>query len=222
MTLKEAISHIQRADGCDEVIALAQLRRALADGAIEVRWGSDKPMSALFDVRPQRRTRLTTFWQTVPIDEGGGFIPGVYPEDLPNADPDIEDNSPEQYLPRRYYLFVLRESISRYWVGLDPEKPFESQSPAAEGGAGVAAAPDIQESTIKDGRNASNSAIRQTLLQIYDEADAAGTRPPNSAEVFALVAKRLLPLRTSREKARPIIKEFEDRRWIPGQRSPTR
>jgi hypothetical protein len=132
ITLKEAISHIQRVDGCDEVIAFAQLRRALADGAIEARWGPDEFSPRLFEIQPGRRIRLATFWRTVPIDEEGGFIPGGYPEDLPDADPDIEDNSPEQYMPKRYYLFVLRDSISRHWASPDPENAVKSQSPPAD------------------------------------------------------------------------------------------
>jgi hypothetical protein len=38
MTLKEAISHIIKAEGCKENTAWEQLRDALADGAVDTSW----------------------------------------------------------------------------------------------------------------------------------------------------------------------------------------
>jgi hypothetical protein len=230
MTLKEAISHIQRVDGCDEVIAFAQLRRALADGAIEARWGPDEFSPRLFEIQPGRRIRLATFWRTVPIDGEGGFIPGVYPEDLPDADPDIEDNSPEQYMPKRYYLFVLRDSISRHWASFDPENAVKSQSPPADVREAVfeeAAAADIQATVIKEAtgsRNreyASEPQIRETAVQIYDEHAKAGAKPPNMPEAFDLIAKRLAPKLAPKRRVFPVLREdeFKNRRWKPGKHS---
>jgi hypothetical protein len=92
------------------------------DGTQVAAWASMKSFRAKdgSDEPPPRgrngeRERLSTFWQNVPIDNEGGFIPGVYPEDLPDADPEIEDNRPEQYLPRHRYLFVPRDQIFQLW-----------------------------------------------------------------------------------------------------------
>jgi hypothetical protein len=229
MTVREAIGHIQRADKCDNEAAFAQLRRALAHGAIEARWGPDEFSHTLFDIQPGRRMSLATFWRTVPIDEAGGFIPGVYPEDLEDADPDIEDNSPEQYKPKRYYVFVLRDSVSRHWASPNPENAVESQSPTAEVRETLfeeAAAADIaaiKEGTGKRNREyASEPQIRETAVKIYDEADKTGAKPPNMPEAFNLIAKRLAPKLAPKRRVFPVLREdeFENRRWEPGQRSP--
>jgi hypothetical protein len=55
------------------------------DKSFRAKDGSDEPPSG---GRNGERERLSTFCQTVPIDNEGGFIPGVYPEDLPDADPE--------------------------------------------------------------------------------------------------------------------------------------
>jgi hypothetical protein len=150
MPLNEAISHIRRVDGCDEALAFDQLRRALADGAVDARWGRSKLSSTFFEIKPTGRMRLSTFWQTVPIDSEGGFIPGVYPEDLPDADPEIEDSSPKQYLPRHSYLFLLRDQIFQLWKDQDLGSAAERQPVASDEDQIQAISGILQE--VEDGK----------------------------------------------------------------------
>jgi hypothetical protein len=138
---------------------------------------------------------------------------------------------PEQYVPKRYYVFVLRDSIARHWASPDAENAPESQSPTAEVGEAVfeeAAAADIQAAAIKEGTGerdlgyALPPQIRAVAVQIYDEAEKAGRKPPNITEAFHLVKERLAPKRAPKTRVFPVLQEedFKNRRWTEGQRSP--
>jgi hypothetical protein len=124
MTLKEAISHIQRVDRCDEVTALQQLRKALANEAVEARFKISATsrlyaidLGASFDPHWPRKK----FWLSVPMDlEGDGHIATVTPEDLDDEEADHqkeggEDNEDGDSPPRR--LFIRRSSILGHWEG---------------------------------------------------------------------------------------------------------
>jgi hypothetical protein len=230
MTVREAIGHIQRVDKCDNEAALAQLRRALGHGAIEVRWGPGEFSPTLFDIQPGRRISLATFWRTVPIDEEGGFIPGVYQEDW--WDPDDEEIGPEKYLAHRYYLFVRRDSVSGHWPSANSENA-EEKSPTSELRETVfeeAAAADVQAAAIKKetGRRNRGYALEpqiwEAAVQIYDEAAKAGAKPPNITEAFHLIAKRLAPKLAPKRRVFPVLREdeFKNRRWRAGQTCPKR
>jgi hypothetical protein len=195
MTLNEAIRHIRQVDRCDEAAALQRLRKALGDGAVEARWGSDEFSSQLFEIQPRRPLRLATFWLTVPINEGGGFIPGVYQEDW--WDPDDED--PANYLPKRYYVFVLKDSFFQHW---------ESHSEGS------------QHESLTKNEPASEVEIREAARQVYDEAEALEGKPPNINQAADLIVGRLEPKRALRKQVRPILDEeaFRRRRQPRGVR----
>jgi hypothetical protein len=214
MTLKEAISHIQRVDGCDQVTAFAQLRTALAEEAVTARFKTSATSrfyaidlgSSLDPHWPRRK-----FWLSVRMDlEGDGHIATVTPEGLDKADDqegDVDDEDGD-WGPVR--LFVLRSAILDIWA--DPlegarEGPLES--------------PQHQKSPGKAGQPASKVAIRKIAREVYDEA--GGEEGPNVEEAYHLIREKLAAASkiASRELVRDILdgKEFKDRRRPVGRRS---
>jgi hypothetical protein len=189
MTLKEAISHIRHVDGCDETLAFVQLRRALGDGSIDARWGTSELSPTLFKIEPSKRMRLSTFWQTVTIDNEGGFIPGVYPEDLPDADPEIEDNRPEQYLPRHHYLFVSRDQIFQLW-----NEPISA-----------ATRPPV----------ASDEDQIQAIEEILQDVEDGKIKRPDMNSLHDLVEKRVAPERAPKKPLLNLYREHFPSYQIP-------
>jgi hypothetical protein len=234
ITLKEAILHIQRIDGCDECTALRQLRKALGDEAVKARHKirvSDPYMHPI-EHGSEHETDFPRikFWLTIPIDlQGDGCIVFVSREDFNKTNGEDEweafdedfgpfgrlvtANNVEANFGCSWPLFISWSSIRSIWGDYpDDIQRANINLPPSEAVVGEGTGNRTQV-------NASESTIRQALSAIYDEAQKAGTRPPNAAEAFDLLKKQLAPKSVSRDRARPIIKEFEDRRWGPGQRS---
>jgi hypothetical protein len=232
--LKEAILHIQRVDGCDEGTALQQLRKALGDEAVKARHKMRASDSYMYPIEhgsehdpdfPREK-----FWRTIPIDlQGDGCIVFVGRDNFNKANGEdaweefsedygpfgrlATDNNEEANSGCSWPLFVSWPSIQRIWGDYPAEiRRANVYRPASEAVLGEG---DSGPRRLE----ASEGAIRRELTAIYDEAEKAGTRPPNAPEAFDLVKKRLAPKSVSRDRARPIIREFKDRRWGPGQRS---
>lgn len=65
---------------------------------------------------------------------------------------------------------------------------------------------------------ASSRAIHNALAKIYAEAKAAGTKPPNVNEAFALVVKRMPRKHAPRSKVMKELKAFDNQRLSKGAR----
>jgi hypothetical protein len=197
ITMKEAVAHVVSVDKCDPVSAVEQLRCALMEGELQAYWGTKSSDSRWPIVKYD-----LAWWRGVPAHM---LTLGLIPEDFSTVSVTPPENAPVRL------AYLLSNQLFQHWAPL--ENAVESQSPTAA----------INEGTGRPKRvPASEDAIRHELKAMYDEAEKAGTRPPNAAEAFPEVKKRLAPKKVSRQRARPIIKEFEDRRWDAGQRSPQR
>jgi hypothetical protein len=214
MTLKDALSHIQHVDQCDEKAALYSLRNALSDAAVAYQL-EDKGRFFVPNFFSRGRNRLLErhFWSFISIDlKSGGTIGAnefeVYfqGEGLQNwYDPDEEglqyaDLTASSCLA----IFVLKDDVLKKWnqQRKDPaEGPQRPKSPRRVGGLQMEA------------------AIREKAREVYDEAGEEG---PNLDKAYRpifdkLAAESKFP---PRDLVRKVLKEdeFKKRRRPVGNR----
>jgi hypothetical protein len=225
MTLKDALSHIQHVDQCDEKSALYSLRNALSDAAVAYQLEDKGRFFVPNFFRGGRNRALELyFWSFISIDqESGGTIDAnayecfFYGEDLQNwYDPDVEGMQfADLTASSNLNIFVSTDDVLKIWTTPISVSAEESRPISAEKN-GLASRP------VTERKRASTPEIRETAVRIYDEAEKAGAKPPNITEAFHLIAKRLAPRLAPKRKVFPVLseKQFEDRRWGPGQRSP--
>jgi hypothetical protein len=232
ITLKEAILNICNFDQCDEVVALHDLRLALADRTVGYRFeaGGWFYSLELFDGQ-QNRTRERHFWRSIPIDLKSGAMKRedfdfyfsdvkaltLFYDELLIVDMFFSGVGPDLWCPS-INIFVFKDDVIKIWGNKNPRShdPLEGVQRREDPEEG----PKHSKIPGKVHGPASEAAVRRALLEIYDEADDAGTRPPNENEALRQVKKRIAPKTTSRKTVRPILKEFENRRWDRGQHSP--
>jgi hypothetical protein len=230
MTLKEVLTHLQTVGKCDASDAWQQLRVALAEGAVLASWPMSEPRLRVVGESKRGRQIVSEaqreeFWRSVRINLSKGTIvqqeKALQYEDGRYVDDDDDDDD-DDLLPFKEVLrdverdvWVLKESIRQYWKDDEPESTGQTHPQPST--------PEIPTGSLPKKRAyASDPQIRETAVQIYDEAEKAGAKPPNVIEAFPLVKERLAPKRAPKRKVLPILAEdqFENRRWKPGQHSP--
>ena len=92
----------------------------------------------------------------------------------------------------RFLLGVLRAALDPWWVKPEPRKPVGKPE------------------------------IRTVLAEIYEEAEAAGRKPPNVNEAYQLVVKRVAPKHAPKSKVMTELKAFAKRRLGRGKRFGTK
>jgi len=134
MTLKEAISHIQSAEKCDENTALQQSLAALAVGAVASSWALDEAFlnvsgATLVSSRPiVDALELRQFWLSrFSVDlECGTITDGA-------EDGDFEDDELDAAPPRSIEdVWVLKGAIFEHWTDGLPERATTIESKASE------------------------------------------------------------------------------------------
>jgi len=79
MTLAEAVAHVCERDGCDATAAQVQLRKALGDGALFVRWEDERPTPRMPGggamIAPDRPGRNQAYWQSARMRGAEVFDP---------------------------------------------------------------------------------------------------------------------------------------------------
>jgi hypothetical protein len=88
----------------------------------------------------------------------------------------------------RFLLGVLRAALDPCWLKPEPTKPAAKQK------------------------------IQKALAEIYEEAKAAGTKPPNVNEAYRLVVGRVAPQRAPKSMVMTELKAFAKRRLGRGKR----
>jgi hypothetical protein len=137
MTLKEALSHIQRVEKLDENAALHHLRLALAEGAVGATWAMSEALlqkagdSLTSGIQIIDEAVRGAFWLNVRVNLEVGTL------EFETRDLIDRDKQPP-YGPRRAtkrvvqsdrVVWVLKESICKYWKDEEPEEPESTGQP---------------------------------------------------------------------------------------------
>jgi hypothetical protein len=232
MTLREAISHIQHVDGCDEAVALQQLREALADGEITGHARTHYQNSAVdefFEIsfRGWRDPQWPRdkYWLSVPIkldqhrvdatappdeaepsqvdDRGGGPRPRTRPN-AAHADEGLDEDYEEGLSRVPYPLLFPRAAILEIWWE-EPLIAGENETSA-----------ENKNSDLKTG---DKDDVREAARLLYGKDPR---RPPNNRKAPGEIAKLLADkgLYVSRIRVRQVLKEpeFKSKRRGPGER----
>jgi hypothetical protein len=213
ITLKEAILHIQRVDGCDEGTALQQLRNALGDEAVKARYRIGRPDEELtaIDLGSELQPDFPRkkFWLTVAIDlQGDGYIITKTRDDWNKANPENKWEDFERFWASVFFdreevycdlwpLFISRSSISAIWG-----EPVQLSSTTRQTNAYLPA---------------TDAAIRRVAQKLYDDS---GDDPPNVNKAYLLIRETLIMegYIASRDSIREILKGFKFRRRAVGRR----
>jgi hypothetical protein len=208
MTLKEAVSHVQHVDACDEETAVKDLRAALADGAVEVRWANETP-TQLFVVpvtKAARRVRNTRkrFWLTVPMNlNGGGSIAELWLDELFAKDVEGAVEEEDGHTHRRYFIFVLKDQIVKLLKGQELEKTGKRQPEASDDEI-----IDALRDTFKDIENGKIKKWDRNMVHKWVEERVEPKRAPRK-KVLNLIDKTPEFAKYKRDRGRPSEKKLE-------------
>ena len=156
ITLAEAVAHVRNSDGCDAKAAEMQLRKALGDGALFLRWEDERPTPLMpgggATIAPDRPGRDQAYWQSAQVRAAEVFDP---------PDGVLTDAGRAAVAARTYgrwrVLLLLRATVEALW----------------------AAAPTGQKS-----RRAAQPNVDRWILAVYSKAKSDGSPTPKRAQVF--------------------------------------
>jgi hypothetical protein len=200
--------HIQRVDGCDARAAEQQLRRALAEGAVEATWPlNDAALEASIVHLIVEKGQQKRFWLSVAMNLAEGTI-GTEDEE---EDDEEEESRQSNRVSRDRVVWVWKESIINIWKDTEPEEStiqpamnIESNKPIAWTG------------------NPHHPITKATQEQIIVAVRKFLTEHPNRADVHVMhaVIQDQLGLGVQRTLLykileRPEFKEFKRKRGRP-------
>jgi hypothetical protein len=217
VTLREAVEHIEEVEHCSFRAAWDQLRAAIGDQAVMVRWGDvSLELSTIHDghyivdddVPPNNKW----FWKSArAIFVGTGCLLDDPACRAKNTRLKLIREGTLRYRP----VLIQREAVERIWPianeTAEPQRPTTDQIGDAE------ESPSDSDNSHGPFRFAKDEKVCQLVREMY--ADPANVRP-NLNEAWDLLKGKLEPLGVTRERLHPILKkaEFADQRNKRGQR----
>jgi hypothetical protein len=194
MTLKEALSHIQRSEKLDENAALQQLRLALAEGAVCASWAmtearlqktGDSPTIGIQIVDDSVRDR---FWLSARVNLEVGRLEfethDVIDEDEPPYGP---SRATRRVVQSDRVVWVLKESIFKIWKDeelkeaiIAPPTEHEPEEPIVE-----------QPTKAKNSRKASQEEVIAEFRVFFKEIEVDKKPQPDVNILRGMLAHRI-------------------------------
>jgi hypothetical protein len=192
MTLVEVVNHVQLSQRCDQAAALSQLRMALADQEVPVRWKADPRPQGIFHIGPapifsvdQVSTDASYWIQTLIFLDGDGRVIDQPPFQYLEAEGELP---PPQRLGRPRPLLLLRSRVLELWQMPSDTAPDSEQ----------AEPPKLSR------RKREDAEIQQAAREVYR---GAPEDPPNMDEAGREICQRLPG--ADRDAVRKVLKEEE-------------